>query len=97
MSEITITRDTGMVGVAQKVAVYLNGELVDKLSNNETKTLVFEGDSVELQVGQSFMKSHKIQVKNGQKVLVKASGIRAMLGILGTILGLPYLLLEIEG
>ena len=88
MSEITITRDTGMVGVAQKVAVYLNGELVDKLSNN---------DSIELQVGQSFMKSHKIQVKNGQKVLVKASGIRVMLGILGTILGLPYLLLEIEG
>ncbi len=43
------------------------------------------------------MKSHKIQVKNGQKVLVKASGIRVMLGILGTILGLPYLLLEIEG
>ena len=35
MSEITITRDTGMVGVAQKVAVYLNGELVHKLSNNE--------------------------------------------------------------
>ncbi len=28
------------------------------------------------------------------KVLVKASGIRVMLGILGTILGLPYLLLE---
>ena len=44
MSEITITRDTGMVGVAQKVAVYLNGELVDKLSNNESKTLSFEGD-----------------------------------------------------
>ena len=97
MSEITITRDTGMVGVAQKVAVYLNGELVHKLSNNESKTLSFEGDSIELQVGQSFMKSHKIQVENGQKVLVKASGIRAMLGILGIILGLPYLLLEIEG
>ena len=96
MSEITITRDTGMVGVAQKVAVYLNGELVHKLSNNESKTLSFEGDSIELQVGQSFMKSHKIQVKNGQKVLVKASGICAMLGILGIILGLPYLLLEIE-
>ena len=86
-----------MVGVAQKVAVYLNGELVHKLSNNESKTLSFEGDSIELQVGQSFMKSHRIQVKNGQKVLVKASGIRAMLGILGIILGLPYLLLEIEG
>ena len=97
MSEITITRDTGMVGVAQKVAVYLNGELVHKLSNNESKTLSCEGDSIELQVGQSFMKSHRIQVKNGQKVLVKASGIRAMLGILGIILGLPYLLLEIEG
>lgn len=97
MPEITITRDTGMVGVAQKVAVYLNGELVHKLSNNESKTLSCEGDSIELQVGQSFMKSHKIQVKNGPKVLVKASGIRAMLGILGTILGLPYLLLEIEG
>ena len=97
MSEITITRDTGMVGVAQKVAVYLNGELVHKLSNNESKTLSFEGDSIELQGGQSFMKSNRIQVKNGQKVLVKASGIRAMLGILGIILGLPYLLLEIEG
>ena len=96
MSEITITRDTGMVGVAQKVAVYLNGELVHKLSNNESKILSFEGNSIELQVGQSFMKSHKIQVKNGQKVLVKASGICAMLGILGIILGLPYLLLEIE-
>ena len=96
MSEITITRDTGIVGVAQKVAVYLNGELVDKLSNNETKTLAFEGDSVELQVGQSFMKSHKIQVKDGQKVLVTASGMRAMLGVIGLILGLPYLLLEIE-
>ena len=97
MSEITITRDTGIIGVAQKVAVYLNGELVHKLSNNESKTLSFEGDSIELQVGQSFMKSHRIQVKNGQKVLVKASGIRAMLGILGIILGLPYLLLGIEG
>lgn len=97
MSKFTITRSTGIVGVAQNVAVYLNGELVDKLANNESKTLTFEGDSVELQVGQSFMKSHKIQVENGQKVLVKASGIRVMLGILGTILGLPYLLLEIEG
>lgn len=71
MSEITITRDTGIVGVAQKVAVYLNGELVDKLSNNETKTLAFEGDSVELQVGQSFMKSHKIQVKMAKRYLLK--------------------------
>ena len=97
MPKFTITRATGIVGVAQNVAVYLNGELVDKLAKDESKTLTFEGDSVELQVGQSFMKSHKIQVKNGQKVLVKASGIRVMLGILGTILGLPYLLLEIEG
>ena len=86
-----------MVGIAQNIAVYLNGELVDKLTNDESKTLTFEGDSAKLQVGQSFMKSHRIQVKNGQKVLVKASGIRAMLGILGIILGLPYLLLEIEG
>ena len=48
---------------------------MDKLANNESKTLTFEGDSVELQVGQSFMKSHKIQVKDGQKVLVTASGM----------------------
>ena len=96
MSKFTITRSTGIVGVAQNVAVYLNGELVDKLANNESKTLTFEGDSVELQVGQSFMKSHKIQVKDGQKVLVTASGMRAMLGVIGLILGLPYLLLEIE-
>ena len=96
MSKFTITRSTGIVGVAQNVAVYLNGELVDKLTNDEGKTLTFEGDSVELQVGQSFMKSHKIQVKDGQKVLVTASGMRAMLGVIGLILGLPYLLLEIE-
>lgn len=96
MPKFTITRATGIVGVAQNVAVYLNGELVDKLANNESKTLIFDGDSVELQVGQSFMKSHKIQVKDGQKVLVTASGMRAMLGIIGFILGLPYLLLEIE-
>ena len=96
MPKFTITRSTGIVGVAQNVAVYLNGELVDKLANNESKTLIFEGDSVELQVGQSFMKSHKIQVKDGQKVLVTASGMRAMLEIIGFILGLPYLLLEVE-
>ena len=96
LSKFTITRSTGIVGVAQNVAVYLNGELVDKLANDESKTQPFEGDSVELQVGQSFMKSHMIQVKDGQKVLVTASGMRAMLGIIGIILGLPYLLLEIE-
>ena len=65
MSKFTITRATGMVGVAQNVAVYLNGELADKLANDESKTLTFEGNSVELKVGQSFMKSHKIQVKDG--------------------------------
>ena len=96
MSKFTITRSTVMVGIAQNIAVYLNGELVDKLTNDESKTLTFEGDSVKLQVGQSFMKSHKIQVKDGQKVLVTASGMRAMLGVIGLILGLPYLLLEIE-
>ena len=96
MPKFTITRATGIVGVAQNVAVYLNGELVDKLAKDESKTLTFEGDSVELQVRQSFMKSHKIQVKDSQKVLVTASGMRAMLGIIGFILGLPYLLLEIE-
>jgi len=36
MSKFTITRSTGMVGVAQNVAVYLNGELVDKLANDES-------------------------------------------------------------
>lgn len=56
MPKFTITRATGMVGVAQNVAVYLNGELVDRLANDESKTLTFEGNSVELQVGQSFMK-----------------------------------------
>ena len=75
MPKFTITRATGIVGVAQNVAVYLNGELVDKLAKDESKTLTFEGNSVELQVGQSFMKSHKIRVKDGQKVLVTASGM----------------------
>ncbi|WP_262366269.1 hypothetical protein [Streptococcus sp. Marseille-P6264] len=69
MSKFTITRSTGMVGIAQNIAVYLNGELVDKLTNDESKTLTFEGDSVKLQVGQSFMKSHKIQVKDGRRYL----------------------------
>ena len=97
MSEITISRATGMVGVVQKIDVYLNGEIAAKLANNESKILAFEGNSVEVQVGQSFMKSHKIQVRAGQKIIIKASGFRAMLGIVGTMLGLPYLLLEVEG
>ena len=45
MPKFTITRSTGIVGVAQNVAVYLNGELVDKLANDESKTLTFEGNS----------------------------------------------------
>ncbi len=35
------------------------------------KTLSFEETVLKLQVGQKFYESHKIQVENGQKVLVK--------------------------
>lgn len=39
MSEITVSRQTGLVGVLMKVNVYINGECVANLSKDETVTL----------------------------------------------------------
>ena len=39
MSEITVSRQTGLVGVLLKVNVYINGECVANLSKDETVTL----------------------------------------------------------
>ncbi len=62
----------------------------------KSKTLSFEGDSIELQLDSFTRKSHKNSSRKWPKVLVKASGIVLCLDS-GTTRASPYLLLEIEG
>ena len=70
MSEITVSRQTGLVGVVQKANVYFNGECVARLSKDETVTLTLpEGlDVVKVHVNQtgSITPSKAVIVKAGQ-------------------------------
>jgi len=70
MSEITVSRQTGLVGVLMKVNVYINGECVANLSKDETVTLPLpEGlDMVKVYVDQrgAFTRSKEVIVKAGQ-------------------------------
>jgi hypothetical protein len=69
----TVKRNTGMVGLAMKLDVYVNGEKKDRLANNESKEFEFTGESVEVGVGQGFIRSKTITVKEGETVIAKSS------------------------
>ena len=93
MSEITVSRQTGLVGVLMKVNVYINGECVANLSKDETVILPLpEGlHMVKVYVDQrgAFTRSKEVIV------IIKASAMKTLLGIFGKILGLPYLSIEV--
>ena len=99
MSEITVSRQTGLVGVLMKVNVYINGECVANLSKDETVTLPLpEGlDMVKVYVDQrgAFTRSKEVIVKAAQTAVIKASAMKTILGIFGKILGIPYLSIEV--
>ena len=82
MSEITVSRQTGLVGVLMKVNVYINPEGLDM---------------VKVYVDQrgAFTRSKEVIVKAGQTAIIKASAMKTLLGIFGKILGLPYLSIEV--
>ena len=87
MSEITVSRQTGLVGVLMKVNVYINGECVANLSKDETVTLPLpEGlDMVKVYVDQrgAFTRSKEVIVKAGQTAVIKGSAWKTFLGIFG--------------
>lgn len=99
MSEITVSRQTGLVGVVQKANVYFNGECVARLSKDETVTLPLpEGlDVVKVHVNQtgSITPSKAVIVKAGQTAVIKSSLWVPFLGLLGTILRIPYFKIEV--
>ena len=99
MSEITVSRQTGLVGVLMKVNVYINGECVARLSKDETVTLPLpEGlNMVKVYVDQrgAFTRSKEVIVKAGQTAIIKGLAWKTFLGIFGKILGIPYLSIEV--
>ena len=99
MSEITVSRQTSLVGVVQKANVYFNGECVARLSKDETVTLPLpEGlDVVKVHVNQtgSITPSKAVIVKAGQTAVIKSSPWVPFLGLLGTILRIPYFTIEV--
>lgn len=89
--EITVVRQTGVVGMAMKMAIYIDGEKVGDLGNNETQVFLIEKREVSVQAGQSFIKTKPIVVAEGQTVLAKSS----LLGNLFSIFGRSSFYLEI--
>lgn len=96
---ITVKRQTGLGGSAMGLAVYINGEKVGHLDNDETATYTISQESVELKVGQGWLKSKPIQVSAGQTAVAKFSMLGSLFATLQTLIpGFPiksfYLELE---
>ena len=53
---ITVKRQTGIVGAVMKLDVYINGEKVGKLKNDEIASYELPTGEVELKVGFAYIK-----------------------------------------
>lgn len=89
---ITVKRQTGAVGIAMKLDVYINGEEVGRLKNSEVASYDLPAESAQLQVGFNFMKSRPITITDGQTALAKGN----ILGIFfwGLLFKIAYLVIE---
>lgn len=82
--KFTLTRNTGFVGKYANLDVFINGQSVGFLKREETRDFTFEGDVAELRVGQGFVKSEPILVKDRDIVFAKSSFLHLIMS--GTLL-----------
>lgn len=79
--KFTLVRNTGIIGMLVDLDVHVNGQKVGSLKRNEIREFTFEGDSVELRAGQSFMKSEPVIVQDGGTVVAKSSFLNLLLSM----------------
>lgn len=89
---ITVKRDTGIVGSAMKMGVYINDEKVAALGNKEVREFQIGSEEVTLKVGFAYLHSNPLTVKDGQTVIAKGSLVGSFLWIFG--LKSSYLVIE---
>ena len=65
---ITIVRRTGIIGMAGKIAIKINGKKVDKVKTEQQIEFNIPNDSVKLQVSQSGMRSNELEVSDGETI-----------------------------
>lgn len=68
---VTITRETGLIGLFGAVAVRVDGEIVAKVADNETVRIELAGDEATLRVTQYGSRSNKLQVRDGDALVIR--------------------------
>lgn len=80
---ITVKRDTGIVGSAMKLDVYINDTKVARLGNGQMQTFELPSDQAELRVGFSYLKSDPVAIQDGQTAIAKGSIAGSLFWIFG--------------
>lgn len=89
---ITVRRDTGIVGSAMKLDVYINDIKVARLGNGQMQTFELPSDQAELRVGFSYVKSNPVTIQDGQTAIAKGSIAGSFFWIFG--LKSSYIVIE---
>ncbi|WHZ31716.1 hypothetical protein QNK01_09560 [Desemzia incerta] len=72
---VTIKRKTGLLGVASKMSIKVNGEKVTKIANEEVVDIEIDAESTLLRVTQFGTRSNQIEVKDGDVVEINTTKI----------------------
>ena len=72
---VTIKRKTGLLGVASKMSIKVNGEKVTKIANEEVVDIDIDAESILLRVTQFGTRSNQIEVKDGDVVEINTTKI----------------------
>lgn len=68
---VTIIRKTGWIGLLGSIAIRVDGEKIGKVNDRQTIQLEIPRDEVLLHVTQQGSRSNKLQVKKGDRVMIK--------------------------
>lgn len=72
---VTIKRKNGLLGVASKMSIKVNGEKVTKIANEEVVDIDIDAESTLLRVTQFGTRSNQIEVKDGDVVEINTTKI----------------------
>lgn len=90
--QIQVRRQTGFIGIAAVMDVFIDGRRVGSLAHQEMETYTVTKDHVTLTVGQSFVVSPPLEIQAGQTAVIRFSWI----GYLFSLLGRKAFYLEIQ-
>lgn len=68
---ITINRQTGFIGVGLGMSIKVDGEKVEKISENQTREVALTHDKATVKVRQLGIKSNEIEVSGGEHLILK--------------------------